>query len=63
VLVSQQDGRAIARVIDFGIAKAIDHRLAERTVFTEFGQLIERPSISHARRAHASRLRRGRHPR
>ena len=43
ILVASQDGRALARVIDFGIAKATDHRLTERTVFTEFRQLIGTP--------------------
>ncbi len=43
VLVGVQDGRARARVIDFGIAKATDRRLTEKTLFTEFRQLIGTP--------------------
>jgi serine/threonine protein kinase/tetratricopeptide (TPR) repeat protein len=43
VLVAAQDGRPHAKVIDFGIAKATDHRLTEKTVFTEFRQLIGTP--------------------
>jgi len=43
ILVATQDGRPLARVIDFGIAKATDHRLTEKTVFTEFRQLIGTP--------------------
>ncbi len=43
VLVCEQDGRPQAKVIDFGIAKAIDHRLTERTLFTEFRQLVGTP--------------------
>src|SRR5262249_30077084 len=39
VLVSIHEGRPVVRVIDFGIAKAIDHRRGERTGFTEAGQL------------------------
>jgi eukaryotic-like serine/threonine-protein kinase len=43
ILVATQDGKPLARVIDFGIAKATDHRLTEKTVFTEFRQLIGTP--------------------
>ena len=43
VLVEQRDGRPFARVIDFGIAKAIDVRLTERTFFTEHRQMIGTP--------------------
>src|SRR5262249_2844185 len=40
VLVTLYDGRPVPKVIDFGLAKAIDQRLTERTLFTRFGQLI-----------------------
>ena len=43
ILVSTHDGRPLARVIDFGIAKATGRRLTEKTVFTEFRQLIGTP--------------------
>lgn len=43
ILVSTQDGRPHAKVIDFGIAKAIEQRLTERTYFTQFRQLIGTP--------------------
>ncbi len=43
ILVTTQDGRAQARVIDFGIAKATDRRLIDKTIFTEFRQLIGTP--------------------
>ena len=43
VLVAHQDGQPIAKVIDFGIAKATKQRLTEKTVFTERGQLIGTP--------------------
>ena len=38
-----QDGRPIAKVIDFGVAKAIHQRLTEKTVFTQLGLLIGTP--------------------
>ena len=40
VLVAQYDGRPVPKVIDFGIAKATAQRLTEKTMFTEFGQVI-----------------------
>src|SRR5262249_27526136 len=40
VLVTLNDGTPIPKVIDFGVAKAIDQRLTERTMFTEFGQIV-----------------------
>jgi len=43
ILVEIQDGRAIPRIIDFGVAKAIDRQLTERTLFTEFGQVLGTP--------------------
>jgi serine/threonine protein kinase/tetratricopeptide (TPR) repeat protein len=43
ILVTTQDGIPNARVIDFGIAKATNHRLTEKTLFTEFRQLIGTP--------------------
>ncbi|MGD9791342.1 MAG: protein kinase [Phycisphaerales bacterium] len=43
VLVSTRDGRPHAKVIDFGIAKATRSRLTDRTLFTEFHQLIGTP--------------------
>jgi serine/threonine protein kinase/tetratricopeptide (TPR) repeat protein len=43
VLVSTQDGQRVAKIIDFGVAKATAQRLTERTLFTEQGQLIGTP--------------------
>ncbi|MGE3109016.1 MAG: protein kinase [Phycisphaerales bacterium] len=44
ILVSLDDGeRPAPKVIDFGIAKATESRLTERTVFTESRQLIGTP--------------------
>jgi non-specific serine/threonine protein kinase/serine/threonine-protein kinase len=43
VLVEQQDGEPVAKIIDFGVAKAIEQRLTERTVYTEQGVLIGTP--------------------
>ncbi len=40
VLVTLVDGRAVPKVIDFGIAKATDQRLTERTLFTQHGAVV-----------------------
>ncbi|MFO0955909.1 MAG: serine/threonine-protein kinase [Isosphaeraceae bacterium] len=40
VLVTKVDGRPTPKVIDFGVAKAIDQRLTERTLFTQFGGIV-----------------------
>jgi eukaryotic-like serine/threonine-protein kinase len=40
VLVTLSDGEPVAKVIDFGVAKATDQRLTEKTMFTQFGQII-----------------------
>ena len=40
VLVAVYDGRAIPKIIDFGVSKAIDQRLTEKTTFTRFGQVV-----------------------
>ncbi len=44
VLVSTHDDRPLAKVIDFGIAKATETRLTEKTLFTDFHQLIGTPA-------------------
>ncbi len=43
ILVALHDGRAVPKVIDFGVAKAVSHTLTEKTFFTEHGQLIGTP--------------------
>jgi serine/threonine protein kinase/WD40 repeat protein len=40
VLVALYDGQPVPKVIDFGIAKATDQRLTEKTLFTKHGQII-----------------------
>ena len=40
VLVTYCDGTRVVKVIDFGVAKAIDQRLTERTMFTEQGAVV-----------------------
>ncbi len=43
ILVTERDGRPVVKVIDFGVAKAIDHQLSTQALVTEMGQLIGTP--------------------
>ncbi len=40
VMVTLYDGRPVPKVIDFGVAKAIEQRLTERTLFTNYGTMV-----------------------
>src|SRR5262245_2080460 len=40
VLVTMYDDRPVPKVIDFGVAKAIEQRLTEKTLFTQYGTLV-----------------------
>jgi WD40 repeat protein/serine/threonine protein kinase len=44
VMVTLHDDRPVPKVIDFGIAKATQQRLTERTVFTDFHQFLGTPA-------------------
>jgi serine/threonine protein kinase/Tol biopolymer transport system component len=56
VMVTLHDGRPVVKVIDFGIAKATQQRLTERTLFTEFRQLIGTPEYMSPEQAEFSGL-------
>ena len=56
VLVEVRDGQAMPKVIDFGVAKAINHTLAQETVFTERGVLIGTPEYMSPEQAEMSEL-------
>ena len=43
IMVSIEGEKAIPKIIDFGVAKAISQPLTQRTLFTEQGQLIGTP--------------------
>src|SRR5262249_2685524 len=43
VLISRHDGTAVVKVIDFGIAKALGQQLTDKTLFTNFAQMIGTP--------------------
>ncbi len=54
VLVSTVDGQPVAKIIDFGIAKATQARLTEKSVFTEQRQLIGTPEYMSPEQAEGS---------
>jgi len=43
VLVLEQDNKAVPKIIDFGLAKAMAQRLTDKTMFTELGALVGTP--------------------
>jgi serine/threonine protein kinase len=43
ILVSRQEGVAVVKVIDFGIAKALDQRLTDKTLVTSAAQVMGTP--------------------
>ena len=63
VMVTLYDGKPVPKVIDFGVAKATEQKLTERTLFTNYGTMvgtleymspeqaeIERPGRRHPQR-------------
>ena len=56
VLVTLHDGVPVPKVIDFGIAKATGQRLTERTLFTNFAQMVGTPLYMSPEQAEMSGL-------
>jgi serine/threonine protein kinase len=56
VLVTLHDGVPVPKVIDFGIAKAAEQPLTEKTVFTAVGQFIGTPTYMSPEQAELSGL-------
>jgi serine/threonine protein kinase/tetratricopeptide (TPR) repeat protein len=56
ILVTVNDGVAVPKVIDFGIAKATQGRLIDRTLFTAFEQFIGTPAYMSPEQAEMSSL-------
>jgi len=40
VMVTLYDGRPVPKVIDFGVAKAMEQKLTQRTLFTQYGAMV-----------------------
>jgi tetratricopeptide (TPR) repeat protein len=56
VLVTLADGQAVAKVIDFGVAKGTNQQLTEKTLFTAYGQMIGTPRYMSPEQAEMSCL-------
>jgi serine/threonine protein kinase/tetratricopeptide (TPR) repeat protein len=56
VMVTLHDGRPVPKVIDFGIAKAVNQRLTEHTLFTRYSQMIGTPEYMSPEQAEMSGL-------
>lgn len=54
VLVTEQDGQPVPKVIDFGLARALDDPLTERAYRTEAGQILGTPSYMSPEQANGS---------
>jgi serine/threonine protein kinase len=56
VLVTLHDGTPVPKVIDFGVAKAINQRLSEHTVYTRMAQIVGTPMYMSPEQAELSAL-------
>ncbi|MFC1763828.1 protein kinase [Planctomycetota bacterium] len=56
VMVAQQNGTLVPKVIDFGVAKAINQRLTEKTLFTRYAHIIGTPAYMSPEQAELSNL-------
>jgi eukaryotic-like serine/threonine-protein kinase len=56
VLVTSHDGKPVAKVIDFGVAKAINQQLTDRSIYTNFAQMIGTPLYMSPEQAEMSGL-------
>ncbi|MBN2130841.1 MAG: tetratricopeptide repeat protein [Sedimentisphaerales bacterium] len=54
ILVTAENEKAVPKVIDFGVARAISQPLTERTLHTEQGQLVGTPEYMSPEQADAS---------
>jgi len=56
VMVTLHDGNAVPKVIDFGIAKATNQKLTEKTLFTNFATMIGTPAYMSPEQAEMTSL-------
>ena len=54
ILVTEVDGRAAPKIIDFGVAKALGQKLSADTMFTRVGALIGTPEYMSPEQANSS---------
>src|SRR5262249_21664250 len=56
VLVTLHDGIPVVKVIDFGVAKALNQELTDKTLFTQFSQMVGTPLYMSPEQAELSGL-------
>ncbi|WP_419580517.1 protein kinase domain-containing protein [Stieleria magnilauensis] len=56
VLVAEYDDRAVTKIIDFGLAKAMEKRLTAKTMFTEFGLIVGTPDYMSPEQAKLNQM-------
>jgi eukaryotic-like serine/threonine-protein kinase len=56
VMITLYDGKPVPKVIDFGVAKATEQRLTERTLFTQYGTMVGTPEYMSPEQAEMSAL-------
>jgi serine/threonine protein kinase/tetratricopeptide (TPR) repeat protein len=56
IMVTLHDGVPVPKVIDFGIAKAVNQRLTEKTIFTRYAEMIGTPEYMSPEQAEMSGL-------
>ncbi len=56
VMVTRHDGKPVSKIIDFGIAKAINQKLTEKTLFTRYAHIIGTPAYMSPEQAELSDL-------
>ncbi|MEZ6121141.1 MAG: protein kinase [Pirellulaceae bacterium] len=56
VMVTLHDGHPVPKIIDFGVSKALNQRLTEKTLFTAYGQLVGTPQYMSPEQAEMSGL-------
>jgi serine/threonine protein kinase/Tol biopolymer transport system component len=56
VMVTHHDGQPVPKVIDFGIAKATNQKLTEKTLFTRYAHVIGTPAYMSPEQAELSDL-------
>jgi eukaryotic-like serine/threonine-protein kinase len=54
ILITELDGRAAPKIIDFGVAKALGQKLTEHTMFTRVGALVGTPEYMSPEQALSS---------
>lgn len=56
IMVTEFDGEAVPKIIDFGIAKAVNQPLTEKTLFTSYGNIVGTPEYMSPEQAEMNGL-------